>query len=140
MLQIPPTRGRTLEVRPRLDLQEHLTDLEAHGLLVRIDREINKDTELKPLVAAAGSSRRYAGGSRSGASGFMNVINLQKGGINHSGGGGKCICGSPRTDAIGMDKTTGGRYQTTCRCADGESDCSDPATITSPPCQQVVMK
>ena len=51
MLQIPPpARGHTLEVRPRLDLQEHLTDLEAHGLLVRIDREINKDTELHPLV------------------------------------------------------------------------------------------
>jgi UbiD family decarboxylase len=35
---------------PRLDLQQHLTDLEAAGLLVRIDRPINKDTELIPLV------------------------------------------------------------------------------------------
>src|SRR5689334_6350273 len=35
---------------PRLDLQEHLADLEARGLLVRIDRPINKDTELHPLV------------------------------------------------------------------------------------------
>jgi UbiD family decarboxylase len=35
---------------PRLDLQEHLTDLEARGLLVRIERPINKDTELHPLV------------------------------------------------------------------------------------------
>ena len=33
-----------------LDLQDHLTRLEAHGLLVRIDRPINKDTELHPLV------------------------------------------------------------------------------------------
>ena len=30
--------------RPRLDFQEHLADLEANGLLVRIDRPINKDT------------------------------------------------------------------------------------------------
>jgi 4-hydroxy-3-polyprenylbenzoate decarboxylase len=35
---------------PRLDFQEHLADLEAQGLLVRIDRPINKDTELHPLV------------------------------------------------------------------------------------------
>ena len=35
---------------PRLDFQEHLADLEAAGLLVRIDRPINKDTELNPLV------------------------------------------------------------------------------------------
>jgi UbiD family decarboxylase len=36
--------------RPRLDFQEHLADLEAAGLLTRIDRPINKDTELHPLV------------------------------------------------------------------------------------------
>ena len=39
----------TTEAAP-LDLQEHLARLEAHGLLVRIDRPINKDTELHPLV------------------------------------------------------------------------------------------
>src|ERR1700754_3507339 len=36
--------------RPRTDLQQHLADLEAAGLLVSIDRPINKDTELNPLV------------------------------------------------------------------------------------------
>src|SRR5205085_6190953 len=46
-LRGPPTRDTD---RPRLDLQEHLADLEANGLLVRIDRPINKDTELHPLV------------------------------------------------------------------------------------------
>jgi UbiD family decarboxylase len=35
---------------PRLDFQEHLADLEARGLLVRIEKPINKDTELHPLV------------------------------------------------------------------------------------------
>src|SRR5258708_5470717 len=35
---------------PRLDLQEHIADLEAKGLLVRIDHPVNKDTELHPLV------------------------------------------------------------------------------------------
>src|ERR1700724_1680522 len=38
------------KVRPRLDLQEHLADLEARGLLTRIDHPVNKDTELHPLV------------------------------------------------------------------------------------------
>ncbi|MEE2996467.1 MAG: UbiD family decarboxylase [Pseudomonadota bacterium] len=32
------------------DLQDHLSDLEEAGLLLRIDRPINKDTELHPLV------------------------------------------------------------------------------------------
>jgi 4-hydroxy-3-polyprenylbenzoate decarboxylase len=35
---------------PRLDFQQHLADLEAKGLLVRIDRPIDKDRELIPLV------------------------------------------------------------------------------------------
>jgi len=38
------------EMRPRLDFQEHLAQLEREGLLVRVDRPINKDTELHPLV------------------------------------------------------------------------------------------
>ncbi len=35
---------------PPLDFQAHLAALEEHGLLVRVDRPINKDTELHPLV------------------------------------------------------------------------------------------
>src|ERR1700761_1333011 len=38
------------KTRPRLDFQEHLADLEARGLLTRIDHPVNKDTELHPLV------------------------------------------------------------------------------------------
>src|ERR1700719_3104607 len=38
------------DTRPRLDLQEHLADLEAKGLLVRIDHPVDKDSELHPLV------------------------------------------------------------------------------------------
>ena len=44
------TRSGPKASGPRLDLQQHLADLEAAGLLVRIDRPINKDTELIPLV------------------------------------------------------------------------------------------
>ena len=35
---------------PPIDLHEHLARLEAAGLLVRVDRPINKDRELQPLV------------------------------------------------------------------------------------------
>ena len=35
---------------PSLDFQSHLRKLEAAGLLLRVDRPINKDTELHPLV------------------------------------------------------------------------------------------
>ncbi|MGB7176948.1 MAG: UbiD family decarboxylase, partial [Xanthobacteraceae bacterium] len=35
---------------PPLDFQEHLARLEADGLLLRVERPINKDTELHPLV------------------------------------------------------------------------------------------
>src|SRR5262245_9248450 len=37
---------------PRIakDFQEHLADLEARGLIVRVERPINKDTELHPLA------------------------------------------------------------------------------------------
>ncbi|HTS41922.1 MAG TPA: UbiD family decarboxylase [Xanthobacteraceae bacterium] len=46
-----PRAAKTpLAAKPRLDFQEHIADLEAAGLLVRIDRSINKDTELHPLV------------------------------------------------------------------------------------------
>src|SRR5450432_914180 len=43
-------RQNASDTRPRLDLQEHLADLEAKGLLVRIDHPVDKDTELHPLV------------------------------------------------------------------------------------------
>ncbi len=42
--------ARTTRTGPRLDFQEHLADLEAAGLVERIDTPINKDTELHPLV------------------------------------------------------------------------------------------
>src|SRR5262249_11847562 len=42
--------ARTGRAGPPLDFQSHLAALEAQGLLVRVDRPINKDTELHPLV------------------------------------------------------------------------------------------
>src|ERR1700731_5081315 len=36
--------------RPPLDFQQHLAAVEAKGLLLRVDRPIDKDSELHPLV------------------------------------------------------------------------------------------
>src|SRR5260370_9311494 len=46
----PERESETQPRRAPADFQEHLANLEAAGLLVRIDREVNKDTELHPLV------------------------------------------------------------------------------------------
>jgi UbiD family decarboxylase len=45
-----PRQAKSQSSGPPLDFQEHLARLEAAGLLVRVDRAINKDTELHPLV------------------------------------------------------------------------------------------
>ncbi len=51
MLDQPQTRRtKPQPAGPPLDFQEHLARLEAQGLLIRIERAIDKDTELHPLV------------------------------------------------------------------------------------------
>ena len=51
MLDVAPaTRRPGAADGPPLDFQQHLAALEAQGLVTRIDRPINKDTELHPLV------------------------------------------------------------------------------------------
>src|ERR1700745_67662 len=51
MLDVAPSTRRTGSAEgPPLDFQQHLARLEAQGLVTRIDRPINKDTELHPLV------------------------------------------------------------------------------------------
>jgi 4-hydroxy-3-polyprenylbenzoate decarboxylase len=42
--------GASAKPGAALDFQEHLAKLDELGLVVRIDRAINKDTELHPLV------------------------------------------------------------------------------------------
>ena len=50
------TRGKSIDkslmnfAKPYDDLREFIAALEAHEKLYRIDREVNKDTELQPLV------------------------------------------------------------------------------------------
>src|SRR5262249_1454396 len=44
------TRAKAVSGGPPADFQQHLAALEAQGLVVRIDRPIDKNTELHPLV------------------------------------------------------------------------------------------
>src|ERR1700691_3135200 len=51
MLDVAPAARRSGQADgPPMDFQRHLAALEAEGLLTRIDRPIDKDTELHPLV------------------------------------------------------------------------------------------
>ena len=51
MLDKPAAENaKNRSVGPPLDFQEHLKRLEAAGFLVRVDRPINKESELHPLV------------------------------------------------------------------------------------------
>jgi 4-hydroxy-3-polyprenylbenzoate decarboxylase len=74
MLDQPdPRNAKAKSGGPPLDFQEHLARLEAAGLLLRIDRAINKDTELHPLVRW-----QFQGGLREDerrAFLFTNVVN-----------------------------------------------------------------
>ena len=69
--------------QPRLDLQEHLADLEARGLLTRIDHPVDKDTELHPLVRL-----QFIGGipeTERRAFLFTNVVDFDRPQIRHAG-------------------------------------------------------
>src|ERR671926_69104 len=62
-------------VRGYADLHEHLDLLRSEGLLLTIDRAIDKDSELHPLVRW-----QYVGGVEEGARKaflFTNVVNAQ---------------------------------------------------------------
>ena len=45
-----PVREQTAADRGYVDLHEHIVALREAGLLFEVDREINKDTEMHPLV------------------------------------------------------------------------------------------
>ena len=79
-------RARTAqETRPRLDLQEHLADLEARGLLTRIDHPVDKDTELHPLVRL-----QFIGGIPEARAARVSVHQRdrrQRPALRHPGGG-----------------------------------------------------
>ena len=120
--------------RPNLDFQDHLAALDKAGLLVRIDRPINKDTELHPLVRW-----QFVGGLAEDARRaflFTNVVD----------GSGKrydipvavgALAASPRIYALGMGRAV---EEIGPAWLDAISHPIPPITVASPPCQEVVLK
>lgn len=119
--------------QPRLDFQEHLADLEAAGLLVRVDRPINKDTELQPLVRW-----QFVGGipeDQRRAFLFTNVVD-SKGRRYDIPVAVGALAASPQIYAMGMGKPVAEIGATWMRAI---AHPIAPVAVTSPPCQQVVI-
>jgi 4-hydroxy-3-polyprenylbenzoate decarboxylase len=134
MLERPVPRDPAAgEIRAPADFQEHLANLEAAGLLVRIDREVNKDTELHPLVRW-----QFQGGldeDQRRAFLFTNVVGSDGRRFDMPVVVG-ALSASARIYAMGMGRPADdiGRAWT---AAIGHP--IPPVTVTQPPCQQVVI-
>ena len=119
--------------RPRLDFQEHLAALEAQGLLIRIDRPIDKDTELHPLVRW-----QFLGGIREDdrrAFLFTNVVDAKGKRYDIPVAVG-AYAASPRIYAVGMGKTVEEIGKTWMHAI---AEPIPPIASVNPPCQQVVI-
>src|ERR1700681_3352016 len=125
--------ARTTEPRPARDFQSHLADLEARGLLVRIDRAIDKDTELHPLVRW-----QFLGGipeNKRRAFLFTNVIDGK--GVRYDipvavG----ALAASPDIYAAGMGQPVANIGQAWMRAI---AHPIAPVEVVSAPCQEVVV-
>jgi 4-hydroxy-3-polyprenylbenzoate decarboxylase len=119
--------------RPRLDFQEHLADLEAQGLLVRVERQINKDTELHPLVRW-----QFVGGvpeDERRAFLFTNVVDAKGRRYDMPVAVG-ALASSPRIYAVGMGKPVEEIGATWIRAI---ANPIAPVNVDAPVCQQVVI-
>ncbi len=117
-----------------LDLQTHLDKLAAQGLLLRIDRPINKDTELHPLVRCA-----FSGGmpeEERRAFLFTNVVDAHGRRYEMPVVVG-ALAASPRIYAIGMGRPV---EEIGPAWIEAIAHPLPPALIAGPaPCQEVVI-
>jgi UbiD family decarboxylase len=119
--------------RPSLDFQSHLAVLEAKGLLVRVDRPINKDTELHPLVRW-----QFLGGipeEERRAFLFTNVVDSQGRHYDIPVAVG-ALAASAKIYAIGMGRPV---EEIGAAWMHAMANPIAPITVSSPPCQQVVI-
>src|SRR5215470_10755503 len=119
--------------RAPADFQEHLANLESAGLLLRVDREVNKDTELHPLVRW-----QFQGGldeDQRRAFLFTNVVGADGRRFDMPVAVG-ALSASARIYALGMGCSVDdiGRAWT---AAIGHP--IPPVAVTSSPCQEVVV-
>jgi UbiD family decarboxylase len=135
MLDQPdPHRGKSSSSGPPLDFQEHLDRLDAAGLLLRVDRAINKDTELHPLVRW-----QFQGGlheDQRRAFLFTNVIDSEGRRYDVPVAIG-ALAASAQIYAIGMGRTVeeiGDAWM------HAIANPIPPVVVTEAPCQEVVIK
>jgi UbiD family decarboxylase len=136
MLDSPEKRelGTFAVKGPPLDFQQHLTTLAANGLLLRIDRPINKDTELHPLVRW-----QFQGGlaeDERRAFLFTNVVDSQGRRFEMPVVVG-ALAASPRIYALGMGRPVEEIEQAWTFAI---ANPIPPTLINAPPCQEVVIK
>jgi len=117
-----------------LDFQEHLAALEAHGLLVRVERPINKDTELHPLARW-----QFSGGlaeNERRAFLFTNVVDSagRRYEIPVAVG---ALAASPRIYALGVGRPVEEIEAAWLRAI---ANPLPPVAVGSPPCQAVIIK
>ena len=135
MLDQPAASHRPrLHDGPRLDFQDHLADLEAKGLLVRIDRAINKDTELHPLVrwqflggVPEDKRRAFLFTHVTDAKGRRYDIPVVVG----------ALAASPEIYAIGMGQPVDAIGEAWMRAI---ADPIAPVAVSAPRCQEVVLR
>ena len=132
--QPDPQRGRTKSSGPPLDFQEHLARLEAEGLLVRIERAIDKDTELHPLVRW-----QFQGGLREDerrAFLFTNVVDGRGRRYDTPVAVG-ALAANARIYAVGMGRPV---EQIGDAWMAAIANPIAPIAVTAAPCQEVVIK
>jgi 4-hydroxy-3-polyprenylbenzoate decarboxylase len=118
---------------PARDFQSHLAALEAAGLVVRVDRPIDKDSELHPLVRW-----QFQGGlaeNQRRAFLFTNVVdgNGRRYDMPVAVG---ALAASPQIYAVGMGRPVA---EIGDAWIDAIAHPIPPVTVASPPCQEVVI-
>ena len=135
MLDQPQTRrAKSAEAGPPLDFQEHLARLEAEGLLVRVDRAINKDTELHPLVRW-----QFQGGLREDerrAFLFTNVVDGEGRRYDAPVAVG-ALAANARIYAVGMGRPV---EEIGAAWLSAIANPIAPTVVAAAPCQEVVIK
>jgi 4-hydroxy-3-polyprenylbenzoate decarboxylase len=127
-------RGKAGAAGPALDFQAHLAALEAQGLLVRVDRPIDKDAELHPLVRW-----QFQGGLPEDARRaflFTNVVDGRGRRYDMPVAVG-ALAASPAIYAVGMGKPV---EEIGAAWVDAIANPIAPVKVTSPPCQEVVIR
>jgi 4-hydroxy-3-polyprenylbenzoate decarboxylase len=119
---------------PPLDLQEHLRRLEAEGLLLRVERAINKDSELHPLVRW-----QFQGGLAEDARRaflFTNVVDGEGRRYDFPVAVG-ALAASARIYAIGMGRLVEEIGDAWMKAI---ANPIAPVVVSTAPCQEVVIK